>query len=81
MTETELRAFLEESGKQPAGFVEETLLKLSAPETKRLFATVGEKITDEEAQDRAKIRRRDFVESIRVIEAGGALGFDGWRPK
>lgn len=81
MNEEELRAFLLESGKQPPDFIEETVALTSAARARLYAALQGRDLTDEEAEESARILRADFVESIRIIKEGGALGFDAWRPE
>ena len=48
--------------------------------TRRLLSAAGIHLTDAQTEEIASIRRKDFVDSIRIIEDGGALGMDMWRP-
>lgn len=82
MTEQELRDWFANQPVQPQDFVEETVALTSASEVQtQAKIKYGHELAAEEAEKIAAIWRQDFVESTRIIEAGGALGTDMWRPK
>lgn len=76
MTEQELRNWFATQPAQPQDFVEETVRLTSVAHMKELRLLDGRVLTDEEAEEEAKIARRGFVEGIRLLKAGGALSPD-----
>lgn len=82
MTEEQLRDWFSTQPHQPRDFVEETVALNSVSEVqKQARIKYGHELAAEEAERIASIWRKDFVESVRIIKAGGALGIDMWRPE
>ncbi len=79
MTEKDFIQFLRDA-ERGEELIAEIVSMHTANHAKVLASVDGIVLTDEQAEIIASNRRKEFVEGIQIIENGGALGLDMWRP-